>query len=373
MTQHLETVPASQALAVTGFEFGSTGLVITGSPSYEDWERCGHGLGQIEGAIHWWLGDWARYGETRYGEKYAQAVDETGYAYGTLANDKYVSGRVEFSRRRDKLSFAHHQEVAALEPEDQAELLEWAEAEDASVHVLRRKVREYKRNKNAPRLAAQNGDDLHVETGDFRELGLKLPADSVDLIFTDPPYDTDSVPLYGDLAALAARVLRPGGSLICYAGHHAVPAILELMGPHLRFWWLISCQHSGSAARLQGVRVYVGWKPLLWFVKERRDGDEYVSDCIQSEPVAKEHHGWEQSPVEARYYIEHLTPPGGVVLDPMAGGGTTLLAALELGRQYHGFELSEDRAQVARARLYERTRSSEAEYQAGRESRQPGE
>ena len=41
---------------------------------------------------------------------------------------------------------------------------------------------------------------------------------SIDLIFTDPPYNGDSLLLYKDLARLADRVLKPGGSLITYFG-----------------------------------------------------------------------------------------------------------------------------------------------------------
>ena len=40
---------------------------------------------------------------------------------GTLANDKYVCSKVEISRRREHLSFDHHQEVADLPPNKQKE------------------------------------------------------------------------------------------------------------------------------------------------------------------------------------------------------------------------------------------------------------
>lgn len=53
------------------------------------------------------------------GEKYAQAIDVTGYEYGTLQNFGWVAGRIETSRRRDVLSWSHHAEVAALEPSEQ--------------------------------------------------------------------------------------------------------------------------------------------------------------------------------------------------------------------------------------------------------------
>jgi site-specific DNA-methyltransferase (cytosine-N4-specific) len=45
--------------------------------------------------------------------------------------------------------------------------------------------------------------------------------------------------------------------------------------------------------------------------------------------------------------------PGGTVLDPFAGSGTTGLAALQLGRRFTGIDLSEDFARLAAGRLAE--------------------
>ena len=53
----------------------------------------------------------------------------------------------------------------------------------------------------------------------------KLIDSSIDLIFTDPPYNGESLLLYKDLAKLADRVLKPGGSLITYFGQYALPIV----------------------------------------------------------------------------------------------------------------------------------------------------
>lgn len=49
--------------------------------------------------------------------------------------------------------------------------------------------------------------------------------------------------------------------------------------------------------------------------------------------------------------IERHAPPGGLVLDPFVGSGSTLVAALETGRHAIGVELDAERAEIARARL----------------------
>ena len=47
-------------------------------------------------------------------------------------------------------------------------------------------------------------------------------------------------------------------------------------------------------------------------------------------------------------FIEFFTKHGQVVLDPMAGTGSTLVAALRAGRRSYGLELSPDYAEIAR-------------------------
>ncbi len=50
----------------------------------------------------------------------------------------------------------------------------------------------------------------------------------------------------------------------------------------------------------------------------------------------------------AREFIEFFTKRGGTVLDPMAGTGSTLIAALQAGRNSWGIELNPKYAQIAR-------------------------
>ena len=50
---------------------------------------------------------------------YSQALDSLDYEYQTLNDYKWVASKVEFSLRKESLSYNHHKEIASLKPEDQ--------------------------------------------------------------------------------------------------------------------------------------------------------------------------------------------------------------------------------------------------------------
>src|SRR5690606_36857063 len=52
-----------------------------------------------------------------------------------------------------------------------------------------------------------------------------------------------------------------------------------------------------------------------------------------------------------RYLITLVTPPGGIVLDPFAGSGSTLVACAELGIPAIGIELSEEYCEIIARRV----------------------
>jgi DNA modification methylase len=52
-----------------------------------------------------------------------------------------------------------------------------------------------------------------------------------------------------------------------------------------------------------------------------------------------------------KYLIKLITPPGGVVLDPFNGSGSTGMAAVELGHEYIGCELDPAYVDIATKRI----------------------
>ena len=118
-------------LTKNGIQFGREKM------PFDEWARLGKELHKIRRWASWAIGDWLNYGEQRYGEMYAQALDDTQYSYQTLCNMKYVSSKFEISRRSGELSWSHHSDVAALPPKEADKWLERAAERDWSVRDLR--------------------------------------------------------------------------------------------------------------------------------------------------------------------------------------------------------------------------------------------
>jgi hypothetical protein len=224
-------------------------------------------------------------------------------------------------------------------------------------HVIRDQTEEQTRDALAAiGESLAKGNDLPVKvelvSGDFRDCLAQLPADSIDLIFTEPPSDWDTVRLYADLAQHAASVLKPGGHLLVFAGNHSLPEILTAMAKHLRYCWILGVKHSAGSAGLPNKWVYVEWKPLLWFVKgEYGNMPQYVVDLFEPAPPNKSSHRWAQDQNEASYYLSRLTDLGATVADPFMSSGTTLAAAVTLGRNVWGCDVDAQNIPITRATI----------------------
>lgn len=74
-----------------------------------DWVAAGNALSQIDGAMRWWLGDWWRFGEHKYGERKALVESEEwqGPVFQTCADAAFVCGKFTTSRRREVVGFNH--------------------------------------------------------------------------------------------------------------------------------------------------------------------------------------------------------------------------------------------------------------------------
>jgi 16S rRNA G966 N2-methylase RsmD len=199
---------------------------------------------------------------------------------------------------------------------------------------------------------------LNLMHGDCRHKAGEIDNDSIDLIFTDPPYDRESLPLYVDLGKIAARVLKPGGSLVAYIPHHAILDIgNQIMQPGLglKQAWTFCVRHTGHLTRIASLHLLVNWKPLVWLVKGDSKPnvipDANFDDFILSAPPDKSLHQWAQSITEAQYIIKHLTVENQTVLDCFMGSGTTGIAAISNKRRFIGIEIDHQTFDRAKGNL----------------------
>ncbi|MHB9069640.1 MAG: ParB/RepB/Spo0J family partition protein [Sedimentisphaerales bacterium] len=185
--------------------------------------------------------------------------------------------------------------------------------------------------------------------GDFRNRSSEIEDDSVDLCFTDPLYEKDALPVWGDLGAMCAKKLKPGGILMAYSGVMYLPQIHQILGEHMTYLWMAAIYHSGHTKLVRAVQIHQAWKPVLVYYKPPFTKYWHPFLDMVSGGQEKEHHHYEQSVSEAMHYIKALCPKNGTLLDPMMGSATTILAGLHVNLGLKCFGIEIDKAAFATA------------------------
>ena len=183
--------------------------------------------------------------------------------------------------------------------------------------------------------------------GNFLEAGQQVEDNSVDLVFTDPPYHEEHLGLWSDLGFFAARVLKPGGMLLAYSGQAFLPQVLNTLSEHLDYCWLIGQFHKGQHIQIWKHTLWNQWKPLVLFSKGKPVAHEWFIDAYDGVKGDKDAHEWAQGEDEAQYFIQKLTRPGELVVDPMCGSGSVVRMAHRFNRRSIGIEIDEQRYNVA--------------------------
>lgn len=258
--------------------------------------------------------------------------------------------------------------AAEQKPDKYQSLLDKIDSKKMSVNQAHNKLKKEQKREELIKFDIKSKleipENCKLILGDFiQQTQNEIPDSSIDLIFTDPPYGKEDLPLYEELPKLAERVLKPGGSLVFLTGHIILDEVFNIFHQFsltsnnigLKYWWTLAVKHSGHHKKIYPRYVFAEWKPLLWYVKGERANNLVISntigDFIESTPPSKLLHDWEQSTVEAEYIIKNLTLENRTVLDPMMGLGTTGIAALNLKRRFIGIELNHETFLIAKSRF----------------------
>jgi site-specific DNA-methyltransferase (adenine-specific) len=240
-----------------------------------------------------------------------------------------------------------------------------------------------------------DGPQWELLCGDALALLPLLAAGSVDLVLTDPPYNSggrtqsdrtkdtarskyvsgtgrkgakhDLADFTGDnrdqrgytawLALLLAHCLaaaRPGASLLVFCDWRQLPATSDALQIGGWLWRGIVPWHKPiSRPRPGGFKAECEY--LLWGSNGPVDATRnpvYLPGLYSaSQPRGAERRHITQKPVPLLADLIKVCPPGGTVLDPTAGSGSTGVAALQTGHPFIGIELSAHYARVAEQRL----------------------
>lgn len=205
--------------------------------------------------------------------------------------------------------------------------------------------------------------------GDCRTLLKSLKDNSVDLIFTDPPWGVNFqsstqwakswAPTYDDswehIQALLTETL-PHWYRVLKEGCH----FYTFFGASDHGWWIKALTDVGFRVRARPLiwlknapaitDLYTSFQPvyesLLWGWKPgegeyRRFFDKPVAEGYLV-PRTKGLYHVNEKPVElVEKFVEASSATNELVLDPFMGGGSTAVAAFQLGRTFMGCELDE--------------------------------
>jgi site-specific DNA-methyltransferase (adenine-specific) len=187
--------------------------------------------------------------------------------------------------------------------------------------------------------------------GDCREI---LPDVSADAAITDPPYGLDfKYASYDDTRENWFQLMMAVVPLLRQCAPFVVMPCSRI--DRLGWWyanhpptWLIAW-YKGSP----GHRSFIGfndWEPHLAWGKPPGQMHDYFQVRCGFEPKGNGHPC--PKPIDwALWLIERATKPGGVVVDPFMGSGTTIRAAKDTGRRSIGIEIEERYCEVAAKRM----------------------
>jgi site-specific DNA-methyltransferase (adenine-specific) len=241
---------------------------------------------------------------------------------------------------------------------------------------------------------------LHVL--DCLEFMKTLPPDSIDCIWTDPPYllSNDGITCVGGRRVrvnkgewdrshgidrdhdfnrtwLAAchRILKPAGSIWVSGTSHVYPSVgMAMQQLGYRILNDIVWEKPGPPPNL-GCRCFTHCTEILLWATKAEKGSKHKHtfnyQAMKAENDGKQMKSlWRFSPPahdEKRFgkhptqkpvaliarCLRATTAPRDLVFDPFAGSGSTGVAALKLGRHFVGCELDGEYAQLAAQRLSE--------------------
>jgi site-specific DNA-methyltransferase (adenine-specific) len=209
--------------------------------------------------------------------------------------------------------------------------------------------------------------------GDCVQVMAALPADSVDYILTDPPYlvryrdrggrtvaNDDNARWMRPAFAEMFRLLKPGSLALSFYGWNRVDLFFDAW----RAAGFNVVGHLVFRKRYASSRRFFEYRHESAYLLAKGDAGVPATplpDVMDWSYTGNRLHPT-QKPVECLTpLVRTFCPPGGLVLDPFCGSGSSLVAARDTGCAYLGIELDADHHATACKRLGLRSPAPKAE------------
>jgi site-specific DNA-methyltransferase (adenine-specific) len=217
------------------------------------------------------------------------------------------------------------------------------------------------------------GFQLHH--GDAVEWMRTLPKESLDLIVTDPPYESlEKHRAIGTTTRLKHSKASSNDWFQIFPNTRFPELFAEayrVLKKNTHFYLYCDPETMFVAKPLAEAAGFKFWKPIIWDKKKIGMGYHYRAryECILFFEKGKRklndlgradviewprvHNGYPaEKPVEvSQILVEQSTVPGELVADPFMGSGSAGVAAARAGRDFLGNDLCEEAVSIARARL----------------------
>ncbi|HEV8063541.1 MAG TPA: ParB N-terminal domain-containing protein, partial [Acidimicrobiales bacterium] len=206
-----------------------------------------------------------------------------------LSSELGVAPRTARRRLRLAERLAAHPDLAARV--DRGEM-EASRAEE----LARERAFEDRRANADPPPTTRLGNGIDVRHGPFQHVLADVADGSVDLVLTDPPWQWDqtTLSLWDDLGTFAARVLRPGRTLVAYSGSGCLAEAIDRLSHHLTYVWSGAILLPGRHNEVKAVMARDASTPIVFFAKDRYQARHWFMNTLSSPGAEKDAHPWQK-------------------------------------------------------------------------------
>ena len=275
----------------------------------------------------------------------------------TLAEAKPIDTRQEISKVA-AVSHGTLDKVKKIQEKAPEEIKAKLSTGEVSINAAYKEIKKEEKKEaiqQERRKLAEEGSKKEIQIdfrlGDFEEVFADIKDGSVDCIITDPPYPKEFLECWNKLSRFAKRVLKPNGFCIAYSGQMHLPEVMKRMSENLDYYWTFSVYHEGLTQIVNGVNLICRWKPVLIFQNQKKKINNTFQDYFISEKREKNSHDWQQSLTGVSYLVEMFTNPNDLILEPFAGSGTTIKAAINKNRKIIASEINENTYNICKSTL----------------------